>query len=196
MATPAQGPSGSGRRTGGADETAETVVLVDEADRAIGIAPKLGVHRTGQLHRAVSVFITDGSGGILLQQRAPGKYHSPGMWSNAACGHPRPGERAMDAAGRRLLEEMGIECALEQAGTFLYCADLGEGLIEHELDHVFVGKWDARPDPDPGEVGGWRWVACDMLLAELASRPAQYTAWLPRALAVAATHPLLGGCAR
>lgn len=196
MVTPEGGSSGSGRRARVADERTETVVLVDEADRAVGVAPKLDVHRTGQLHRAVSVFITDGSGGILLQQRAPGKYHSPGRWSNAACGHPRPRESAMSAAGRRLREEMGIHCALSHAGTFLYRAELGAGLIEHELDHVFVGRWNARPDPEPNEVGAWRWIACDTLLSELVTRPAHFTAWLPPALAVAATHPLLAGCGR
>lgn len=172
-------------------DAVEQVVLVDAHDVALGVAGKLDVHRTGQLHRAVSVFICDDAGRILLQQRAAGKYHSPGRWSNTCCGHPRLDETPIGAAARRLQEEMGLLCALSSAGSFQYRADLGDGLVEHELDHVFVGRSTARPHPDPLEVDAWRWEDIPSLEADVARRPEAYTHWLSLALAVAARHPLL-----
>lgn len=170
-------------------EREEHVVLVDDADREVGIAPKLGAHRSGALHRAMSVFVTDGDGNLLLQQRAAGKYHSPRLWTNTCCGHPRPDEATIDAAARRLHEEMGIQCRLEHAGTFRYRAALDGGLVEHEIDHVFVGRWRGRPTPEPSEVEGWRWVPVETLRADLAAHPERYTAWLGPALAVVVGHP-------
>src|SRR5688500_8369765 len=117
----------------------ESVVLVNESDEVIGSAPKLDAHRDGLLHRAFSVFIRDHDGRILLHRRADGKYHSGGLWTNACCGHPRPGEETAAAAERRLLEEMGIGTDLAEAGVFTYHASVGAGLMEHEIDHVFSG---------------------------------------------------------
>lgn len=155
----------------------ERVVLVDERDVEIGTEEKLRAHRDAALHRAVSVFVFDGSGAVLLQRRAAGKYHSGGLWSNACCGHPRPGETPADAAHRRLREEMGIDCPLAPVFTFTYRAELDAGLVEHELDHVFVGRYDADPAPDPGEVEAWRWVDVELVRSELAARPDCFTAW-------------------
>lgn len=169
----------------------EQVVVVDEADRPVAVLPKLEAHRAGALHRAVSVFITDGGGRVLLQQRAAAKYHSPGLWTNTACGHPRPEEEPVDAAARRLADEMGVRCALMPAGIFHYRAELPNGLVEHEIDHVFVGRWRGRPIPDPAEVEAWRWMPLETLRADAEARPEAYTAWFAGALAVAASHPLL-----
>ena len=155
----------------------ERVVLVDERDVEIGTEEKLRAHRDAVLHRAVSVFVFDDRGAMLLQRRAAGKYHSGGLWSNACCGHPRPGESPAEAAHRRLREEMGIDCPLAPVFTFTYRAELGAGLAEHEFDHVFVGQWAADPAPDPREVDGWRWVDVNVVRAELAARPDRYTAW-------------------
>lgn len=174
------------------DDT-ERVILVDEADQPVGDAAKLEAHRKGLLHRAVSVVITDGAGRVLLQRRAQGKYHSPGLWSNTCCGHPRPEETAHGAASRRLLEEMGVLCALVRAGSFLYREDLGGGLVEHELDHVFVGISSARPHPDPLEVAEWRWTDLAQLNDDIATQPGRHTVWLASVLAVAAAHPSLAG---
>ncbi len=155
------------------------VVLVDAADREIGTADKLAVHRDGRLHRAVSVFLFDGQGRWLLQRRADGKYHSPGLWSNTACTHPRLGEAPQAAASRRLDEEMGVRCALRPAFARVYRAELvgPERLVEHELDHVFVGRFDGTPVPAVAEVGGWRWADGDVLRADLGGRPERYTPW-------------------
>ena len=171
----------------------ERVIVVDASDRAVGTAPKLDAHVAGMLHRAVSVFVADGEGRVLLQRRADAKYHSAGLWTNSACGHPRPGESPVEAAARRLREEMGVDCALEHAGTFHYRAELGNGLVEHEIDHVFVGTWTGEPAPDPGEVGAWRWVPLGELARDVRERQSRYTAWLASALATARRHPLLAG---
>ena len=157
----------------------ERVVLVDPDDREIGTADKLSVHRDGRLHRAVSVFLFDDAGRWLLQRRADGKYHSPGQWSNTACTHPRPGEAPADAAARRLLEEMGVTAELEPAFRFLYRAELtgAEPLVEHELDHVFVGRFHGEPVPHADEVSDWRWVEPSALRTDLAASPDAYTPW-------------------
>jgi isopentenyl-diphosphate delta-isomerase len=165
--------------------TGDAVVLVDAADRVVGAAAKLDAHRSGVLHRAFSVFVFDSQGSLLLQQRARGKYHSGGLWTNTCCGHPRPGEATAAAAARRLREEMGIACAVREAGRFVYRAEVGGGLVEHELDHVLVGRSDREPHPAPAEVAGWRRVAPRDLRIELDRMPARFTAWFPRALEVA-----------
>jgi isopentenyl-diphosphate delta-isomerase len=161
----------------------ELVVLVDERDRDLGEAPKSRVHRTGERHRAVSVFLFDADGRTLLQRRAEEKYHSPGLWSNTCCGHPRPGESAMDAARRRLREEMGVECELTHVVTFEYRADVGQGLLEHEVDHVFRGTFTGAPEPDAAEVSGFRWAFMAELRDDCQANPGRYSAWLPLALA-------------
>lgn len=163
-------------------EPEEWVTLVDELDRDVGRAPKLQVHRTGELHRAVSVFLFDRTGKLLLQRRALHKYHSPGLWSNTCCGHPRPGESALEAARRRLAEEMGIVCELTAEGAFTYRAALGEDLVEHELDHVFVGEFEGEPRPNRNEVAEWRWISLSDVRADCARHPERYSAWLPLAL--------------
>lgn len=164
----------------------EQVILVDAWDRQIGVAPKLAVHRSGLLHRAFSVFVTDNDGRLLLQRRASSKYHSAGLWSNSCCGHPRPGERTIDAAKRRLNEEMGIQCELALVSSFSYRARLDRDLIEHELDHVFVGSTRLDPQCDPDEVSEFRWANIETVRAMLRDEPASFTAWFAKALATTA----------
>jgi isopentenyl-diphosphate Delta-isomerase len=160
-------------------EEEEKVVLVDPDDNPIGTAPKLQAHLEGRLHRAISVFVFNDRGEMLLQRRAESKYHSGGLWSNTCCSHPRPGEETIAAADRRLREEMGFQTPLEAAFTFLYRAELEAGLVENELDHVFVGTTDAEPMPDPREVDAWRWIDPTDLRRELAEHPETFTAWFP-----------------
>jgi isopentenyl-diphosphate Delta-isomerase len=157
----------------------DQVILVDEHDNPIGAAGKLDAHRSGILHRAFSVFVFDPlSGRLLLQRRAATKYHSGGLWSNTCCSHPRPGERTAAAAGRRLREEMGIDCAVNEMFSFVYRADLGSGLIEHEYDHVFFGLHGAEPVLNPEEADDARWVDLHELAADVRRRPEAYTFWL------------------
>jgi len=160
----------------------DPVILVNTSDQAIGVAPKLDAHRNAQLHRAFSVFIRDPQGRLLLQRRADGKYHSGGLWTNACCGHPRPGEQTRDAAQRRLREEMGIECELVNTGAFTYRAEVGDELIEYEYDHVFVGAFSGAPSPNPLEIQDWRWISLDDVAAWLARDRAAFTAWFAEAL--------------
>jgi len=166
------------------DET-ERVILVSPSDEELGDAEKLEVHRTGQLHRAFSVFILDRAGRMLLQRRALNKYHSGGLWSNTCCGHPRPGEVTLQAATRRLKEEMGIDVRLQPLLTFVYYADVGNGLVEHELDHVLVGWTEDEPRPDPTEVHEWQWVQPEEVNQWLHRRPNAFTPWFREVLAVA-----------
>jgi len=160
----------------------ERVVLVDADDVPVGVQEKLRAHEDGSLHRAVSVFLFDARGALLLQRRALAKYHSGGLWSNAACGHPRPDEPVERAARRRLREEMRFDCELTEAFGFLYRAELENGLVEHEYDHVFVGAFDGDPAPDPSEVEDWRRVSLTELRRELRERPLEFTYWLRQAL--------------
>ena len=115
----------------------EFLVLVDDTDTAWGKMEKLEVHRLGLLHRAFSVFIFNTKGELLLQQRAQGKYHSSGLWSNTCCSHPRYGEETDFAAGRRLNEEMGIRCRLDYGFNFMYKVYFENGLIENEYEYVY-----------------------------------------------------------
>ncbi|HEX9582373.1 MAG TPA: isopentenyl-diphosphate Delta-isomerase [Gemmatimonadales bacterium] len=170
--------------------TEERVILVNAADQEIGAAEKVAAHRDGLLHRAFSVFLDDRDGQLLLQRRALHKYHSGGLWSNACCGHPRPGESTADAARRRLREELGVETTLTPAGTFTYRAEFANGLVEHEVDHVFMGRLDGEPRPDSREVAQWQWMAVSALIADLEVHPGRYSAWLKPALVALLKSPL------
>lgn len=154
----------------------EKVILVDAFDNEVGTMEKLEAHEKGQLHRAFSVFLYNSRGELLLQQRALHKYHSPGLWTNTCCSHPRPGETNIDAAKRRLMEEMGIECHLEYAFSFMYEQKLGE-LIEHELDHVFIGTFDGKPTINPEEVADWKLISESNLKSDMLQNPEHYTIW-------------------
>jgi isopentenyl-diphosphate Delta-isomerase len=155
----------------------EEVVLVDENDREIGTAPKLRAHRDGALHRAFSVFLFNSRDEVLLQRRADDKYHSGGLWSNTCCSHPRPGENTDDAAHRRLQEEMGLEVPLIPVFAFTYRSGFADGLWEHEYDHVYVGRTDADPEPNPEEVAGWRWASVEEVTREMERDPDRFTVW-------------------
>lgn len=157
--------------------TNEQVILVDEHDRALGTMEKLEAHQKGLLHRAISVFIFDSQGRLLLQQRAAHKYHSAGLWTNTCCSHPAPGETPLDAAHRRLEEEMGLRAPLTFAFTFRYHAPFDNGLAEHELDHVFIGHADHAPRPNPAEVAAYRWADRETIDRENIKNPDVYTAW-------------------
>ncbi len=156
----------------------ELLILVDEQDRETGLKEKLSVHRDADLHRAISVFLFNSKGELLLQCRATTKYHSGGLWTNTCCSHPRPGEATQEAAQRRLQEEMGLRCDnLQHAFHFIYKARLDHGLTEHELDHVFVGRSDATPQPNPDEVSAYRYATLAETEDDLQLNPHHYTAW-------------------
>ena len=157
--------------------TDEYVVLVDEQDRAIGQLEKMEAHRLGLLHRAFSVLIFNSKGELLLQQRAAHKYHSPLLWTNSCCSHPRPEETITAAATRRLQEEMGLSAQLKPTFQFLYEAKLDQGLTEHELDHVVFGYTNQDPKINPEEVAAFRWISMAQLLQELQMNRDSFTVW-------------------
>jgi isopentenyl-diphosphate delta-isomerase len=121
----------------------EEVVLVDTDDREVGLMEKMQAHKEGKLHRAFSVFLLNDKNELLLQRRALQKYHCGGMWTNTCCSHPRANETLQNAVDRRLAEELGITCATEKLYSFIYKADVGNNLVEHEFDHVFFGRFSA-----------------------------------------------------
>lgn len=155
----------------------EYVLLVDENDNETGVMEKLQAHEEGLLHRAISVFVFNDQGELLLQQRAAEKYHSPLLWTNTCCSHPRPGEVLIEAAHRRLREEMNMGCELVHQFSFTYKAHLDKGLTEHELDHVFFGESNVLPDPEPSEVLSWKYLSLEAIENEIRLKPEQYTSW-------------------
>lgn len=155
----------------------DLVILVNEDDNETGTIEKLEAHKKALLHRAISVFIFNSRGEWLLQRRASGKYHSKDLWTNACCSHPYPGETTLDAANRRLSEEMGLKAPLEKLFHFTYKAELDNELTEHEFDHVYGGITDEKPDINTEEVKEWRYMAYDDLLQDVKERPELYTFW-------------------
>ena len=156
----------------------EQLILVDEEDREVGIMDKLAVHQQGLLHRAFSVFIFNKKGELLLQQRADEKYHSGGLWTNTCCSHPRQGEELNVAVPRRLNEEMGMQCPAEFMFSFTYRMDFDNGLTEHEFDHVYFGRSDDLPQPNPSEVKNFKYIGLEELQKAIEQKPEDFTAWL------------------
>ncbi|MFC4210718.1 isopentenyl-diphosphate Delta-isomerase [Pedobacter lithocola] len=156
----------------------EQVILVDNNDLPIGQMEKLEAHKKGLLHRAFSVFIFNSNNELLLQQRAYSKYHSGGLWTNTCCSHPRFGEHNFDAANRRLDEEMGMKCSLTYAFSFTYKATFADGLIEHELDHVFFGNSDEIPKINKEEVENYKYISLKDLKIQIVKEPEIFTPWL------------------
>jgi isopentenyl-diphosphate delta-isomerase len=153
------------------------VILVDNKDNQIGVMEKMEAHRRGILHRAISVFIVNSGSKWILQKRAYDKYHSMGLWTNACCTHPGPGESNLDAAKRRLLEEMGINCKLEELFSFIYKEKLDNELTEYEFDHVFFGIYDDDPVINTSEVDDWERISFHELHLDLQNNPDNYTCW-------------------
>jgi isopentenyl-diphosphate Delta-isomerase len=166
----------------------EQVILVDESDRPVGTAPKMAAHQQGLLHRAFSIFVVNQKQQILLQKRAKQKYHSGGLWTNTCCSHPRHGETTLAAANRRLREEMGFSCELEEIFSFTYFAKLDRELSEHEFDHVFLGKFEGEPILNPAEAEDWRWCGMADLQADILINPDQYSFWLKNCVDRVATY--------
>lgn len=157
--------------------TEPIVILVDENDTPLGIAGKMEAHRKGLLHRAVSVFIINPEGKWILQRRAFDKYHSKGLWTNTCCTHPHPGESAIDAAHRRLKEEMGLECDLMELFAFTYIEKFDNELTEHEFDHVFLGVTGMEPSINTDEVEEWEALSFSDLHNDIKNNPDDYTFW-------------------
>ncbi|WP_435262234.1 isopentenyl-diphosphate Delta-isomerase [Tenacibaculum sp. nBUS_03] len=155
----------------------EQVILVDEQDNPIGLMEKIEAHEKALLHRAFSVFVFNDNGELMLQQRAKEKYHSPLLWTNTCCSHQRDGETNIKAGKRRLQEEMGFVCELEEVFSFIYKAPFDNGLTEHELDHVLVGKFNDAPLINKEEVEAYKWMPFEEVKIDIVKRPEIYTEW-------------------
>lgn len=153
------------------------VILVNESDQETGVMEKLEAHQKGLLHRAFSVLVMNNRGEILLQRRAFKKYHSAGLWTNTCCSHPKPGETTLEAASRRLKEEMGFVCELTINQHIIYKVEFPNGLIEHELDYIITGKYNLDPAINPEEVAEWKWISPEQLRLEIENNPQDFTHW-------------------
>lgn len=155
----------------------EQVILVNEQDEPIGLMGKMEAHEKAVLHRAFSVFVLNDQNEVMLQQRAAHKYHSPLLWTNTCCSHQRAGETNIEAGTRRLSEEMGFTTELKELFHFIYKAPFDNGLTEHELDHVMVGRYNGVPEINPEEVASWKWMSIEDIKSDMKSHPEAYTIW-------------------
>lgn len=158
------------------------VILVDESDRQTGTCEKLEAHYKALLHRAYSIFIFNDKQEMLLQKRAENKYHSPGLWTNACCSHPSPGERTLDSAQIRLQMEMGFSCNLTIADHLLYKHDFENGLTEHEYDHIIIGYYSEEVRPNTAETSAYKWLTLDDIRQAIIDHPDEFTYWFKMAL--------------
>ena len=155
----------------------ENVILVDKNDTQIGLMSKLDAHKKGILHRAFSVFVLNNNNEIMLQKRAYNKYHSGGLWTNTCCSHQREGENSIEAGKRRLLEEMGFETELKIITSFIYKVEFENGLTEHELDYLLIGKYLKSPVINKQEVADWKWMKVELIADDIKLNPNNYTSW-------------------
>ena len=155
----------------------DQVILVNEKDEIKGVAGKMEAHQKGLLHRAFSIFIFNSKGEMLLQQRAINKYHSGGLWTNACCSHPQPGEEIEQAAQRRLKEELGFQTPVVKEFDFVYKATFENNLIEYEFDHVFIGGYAGAINYNKEEVMDVCYKTMEEIRRSLKDHPQNYTAW-------------------
>lgn len=160
----------------------DQLILIDDRDAQIGVMGKLETHQKGLLHRAFSIFVGNDKGELMLQQRAAAKYHCGNLWTNTCCGHPRDGEALLQAAHRRLREEMGFDCALRETFAFQYKVAFENGLWENEITHVFFGRYNSAPILNPDEADAWKWIKTADVRADILNNSAAYTYWFQEAL--------------
>jgi len=158
------------------------LIVVNEKDEWLGTMDKMQAHHQGVLHRAFSVFILNDKNEMLLQRRALSKYHSAGLWSNACCSHPYPGESTLAGAHRRLQEEMGFDCELEPIFNLRYKANVGNDLIENEYDHIYLGYYNKDMLTNEEEVSDHKFMQVADIVKWMQEQPDQFTAWFHLAL--------------
>ena len=160
----------------------EKIILVDKNDKEIGTGEKLKVHKEGKLHRAFSIFIFNSQGQMLIQKRNSNKYHSGGLWSNTCCSHPRAGKALTEEIHERLKQEMGFDTDLKEIFSFIYKVRFDNNLYEHEFDHVYIGRYDNDPKPNPQEAEECKWIPISELTCDTKRNPDDYTYWFKAAL--------------
>lgn len=155
----------------------EYIIAVDEFDKEIGSIEKMEAHNKGILHRAFSILVFNSNNQLLLQKRNKDKYHSPGLWTNTCCSHPRYGEELQGAIYRRLKEEMGFTCELKEIFSFVYKVEFEDNLFENEYDHVFIGRYDGEVVVNKDEVDDFKWVDINDIKSDIINNPELYTYW-------------------
>lgn len=171
------------------------VILVDKNNQEVGGQEKIKAHKLGQLHRAFSVFIFNRTGELLLQKRSAIKYHSPLLWTNTCCSHPRPKKNIRNEAQNRLKEEMGFVCRLKEIFVFSYKVRVPspffKNLIENEIDHCFVGYFNNTFKPNPKEATDFRWQSLSAIKKDIKLRPGQFTTWFKKVFRAKKTYQIL-----
>jgi isopentenyl-diphosphate delta-isomerase len=163
--------------------TEDLLILVDSEDNVLGYEEKEACHDGGgKLHRAFSIFIYNSNGEMLIHKRAPGKMLWGGFWTNSCCSHPRKGEEYLEAAHRRLVEELGFDTELKPLFKFQYQAKFDESGSENELDQVFVGTYDGAVKPNPDEIAEYKFILPQDLLKDIEENPDKYTPWFKLSL--------------
>ncbi|OGG11686.1 isopentenyl-diphosphate delta-isomerase [Candidatus Gottesmanbacteria bacterium RBG_13_45_10] len=157
----------------------ELVVLVDEQNNEIGTMPKRDVHTTKtSLHRGFSLFVFNAKGKLLLTHRSFTKKTFPGVWTNTVCGHPAPGEHVVDAAKRRLSEELGITSVdVKEVSSYRYRFADKSGIVENEICPILVATFEGNPKPNSNEVDEWKWMDWKTFLTEIQKNPTTYSPW-------------------
>lgn len=174
-------------------DTDDLVVLVNEAGEPIGSADRETIHGPDTpLHLAFSCYLFDRHGRVLLTRRALTKRSWPGVWTNAFCGHPRPGETVQEAIRRRGREELGIEIGRLSPvlPEFRYRAVDPAGVVEHERCPVYSAELESELDPNPDEVAAYGWVDRAELRHIAASAPFLLSPWVIEQLAQWPRDPL------
>jgi isopentenyl-diphosphate delta-isomerase len=159
---------------------ATQVILVDSNDVQIGVSEKQEAHvNGGRLHRSFSVLLFDEENRLLIHQRSASKYHTPHLWTNTCCSHPMPGESVEAAVHRRLVEELSNDFSCEEVFCMTYRAELEGGMVEHEFDHIFLGKTNEpeRVIPNPQEIQEIQWIEIELVRKEIDIRPEKFTPW-------------------
>ncbi len=161
----------------------EKVILVNNENQQIGTCGKMQAHIQGRLHRAFSGFVFNEKKELLIQKRALSKYHNPGIWSNTVCSHPRMNEKNADAVNRRLYEEFGFNSDFTEIGQMTYQKDFDNGLIEHEIDHIFIAQYkNQKINPNKDEICDYKWISKKNLLSEIQKNPENFSYWMRQIL--------------
>lgn len=153
------------------------IAVVNLGDEIVSYIDKQKVHEQGLLHRAFSLCIFNSSGKMLIHQRALDKYHSAGLWTNTCCSHLPENAEFVSFMHQRLQDEMGFDCELQPAFRFHYQTSFENGLIENEIDHVFVGLFDRDPQVNPTEVVDWQWLSIAEIQQQIANAPHRFSYW-------------------
>lgn len=154
------------------------IALVNPNDEVIGFSDKNSVHIAGELHRAFSIFVFNSKGELMLHKRALDKYHSPGLWTNTCCSHLPKGMKMEEASHTRLFEEMGFDTEMQYVTKFHYRVEFGNGLIENEIDYIYIGLYNENPNPNPTEVAEYKWMALHDVSKDIDLNPDNYTYWV------------------